>query len=423
MAISPARIAAYEILVRIESDRAYSSVLLPQYEASLQERDAALCHQIVLGVLRRKLFLDHKIREFAGARKLDLEVLIALRIGAYQLLELDRIPAHSAVNESVALVQRAKKASAKGLVNAVLRRLSISDNNTVIEDAFVNLSHPQWLLDRWTAQFGAEHTNTIACSNNTPPRTAFRLTSKALAEIPAGTRRSEIIDGAFIVSRISEQMRDLAEDGQIYFQDEASQLIASMIAIPTGGRFLDICAAPGGKTTQIAHRYRDSGATVIAGDIHLKRAEFLRSNCIRQGETDVQVVQYDAAGTLPFREKSFDTVLVDAPCSGTGTIASNPEIRYFLAPEDILDLSRKQLKILVNASKLVKDGGRLYYSTCSLEREENEDVIYAFLSGADDFRLAKGEIDLRFLTKEGFGRTFPDRDGTDGFFFAQVVRQ
>jgi len=424
MPISRARVAAYEILVRVERDRAYASALLPRYESELGERDAALCHQLVLGILRRKLYVDKRIREHAGAKKIDLEVLTALRIGTYQLLELDRIPDHSAVNDSVGLVQRARKVSAKGFVNAILRQIARDSvgarDGDSIDEVSIQLSHPKWLLERWIGQFGYEHAIAIASANNQPSRIAYRLTGKEL-ENEIVSYSSYIAEGAFTVPRLTAGLRELAEQGNIYFQDEASQLVAGLISIPERGRFLDVCAAPGGKTSLIALKNRS--AVTVAGDIYHPRVEFLRSNCLRQGISSVQVAQYDAVEALPFADNSFDTVFLDAPCSGTGTIGSNPEIRYFLSPEDIDELSRKQLSILLNASKMVKSGGRLYYATCSMEREENEEVIAAFLAESEDFTMTQIDGESRFATAEGFGRTFPDRDGTDGFFFAALFRR
>ncbi|MDI1240376.1 MAG: 16S rRNA (cytosine(967)-C(5))-methyltransferase RsmB [bacterium] len=423
MPISPARVAAYEILLRVERDRAYASALLPRYEAELGERDAALCHQLVLGVLRRKLYLDSRICNHAGAKKIDIEVLTALRLGAYQLLELDRVPDHSAVNDSVGLVQRARKVSAKGFVNAILRRIAgeslWTGSGESIDEISIDVSHPKWLLERWIRQFGYEKAVAIARANNQASRIAYRLTGREL-ETQIESERSEIVEGAFTVPRITHHLRKLAEEGNIYFQDEASQLVARLVSIPGGSRLLDVCASPGGKTSLVS--IRNPTVSVVAGDIHHWRVEFLRTNCIRQGISSVLVAQYDAAVQLPFAEGAFDTVFIDAPCSGTGTIGSSPEIRYYLDLGDIEELSRKQLLILENASKMVKSGGRLIYATCSLEREENEDVISAFLAGCKDFVPAAFTVDPRFITDEGFGRTFPDRDGTDGFFFAELIR-
>jgi 16S rRNA (cytosine967-C5)-methyltransferase len=161
----------------------------------------------------------------------------------------------------------------------------------------------------------------------------------------------------------------------------------------------------------------------VAGDLHWNRVEFLRENCQRQGVKFVHIVQYDAEQSLPFADGAFDAVLVDAPCSGTGTIRHNPEIRYFLKPNDLTELQNKQLRILKNASKLVNQGGSLIYSTCSLEREENEVVCEAFLRDDPDFTLVNPDVPMRFLTEQGFARTFPQRDGMDGFFIASFARE
>lgn len=422
MAISPARIAAYEVLMRIERDKGYSSVLLPQFEEPLSEKDKALCHEIVLGVLRQKFRLDAAIRQYSGPRKIDPEVLTSLRIGAYQLLFLERIPNHSAVDESVALVQRAKKTSAKGFVNAILRKLSGTQLSLDVGSTSIEASHPQWLLDRWAKQFGEERGVSIARANNQAPKLAFRLTAKGLAggfQVPESCTPSDVSDGAFLADRMTPDLRAASEKDEIYFQDEASQMVARSVSIPEGGSFLDVCAAPGGKATLIAAR---SDSPIVAGDIHQTRVEFVRSNAIRQGVANVNVLRYDAAASLPFADKSFDSILLDAPCSGTGTIRSNPEIRYFLDPKDIGELSSKQLAILRNASKLLKDRGSLYYSTCSLEFEENEGVISEFLREHTGFSVARPRQRESFLTEEGFLRTFPDRDGTDGFFLAILRR-
>jgi 16S rRNA (cytosine967-C5)-methyltransferase len=423
MAISPARIAAYEVLLRIERDHAYSSVLLPQFEEQLSEKDRGLCHEIVLGVLRRKYGLDAAITRFAGSKKIDLEVLTSLRIGTYQLLFLDRIPDHSSVNESVSLVQRAKKSSAKGFVNAILRKVAGADDLPDAASTSGETSHPQWLLDRWAKQFGKERANSIARANNETPPLTFRLTANGAArsiQTPASAVPSAITDGAFVAEKMTSELRVAADRGEIYFQDEASQMVARSVSLPSGGRFLDVCAAPGGKTTLIAAR---SEAAIVAGDIHHARVEFVRSNAARQGVGWVNVVQYDAATALPFPEESFDSILLDAPCSGTGTIRSNPEIRYFLEPGDIEELSLKQLAMLINASKVLKTSGRLYYSTCSLEHEENEGVIAEFLRSDTSMKLVRSDPEGRFSTQDGFLRTFPDRDGSDGFFLAVLGRE
>ncbi|PYS99134.1 MAG: hypothetical protein DMF63_13780 [Acidobacteria bacterium] len=424
MKISPARKAAFEILNRIDSTRAFSSVLLPEYEENLATNDRGLCHELVLGVLRRQIYLDRVIDHHTGAKRLDHAVRNSLRLGAYQILFLEKIPAYSAINESVNLVQMAKKTSAKGLVNAVLRRLSekapeLSFNDDV-ERVSVETSHPRWLIEKWIDDFGFETAKEIATANNEIPRAAFRMTARG-KNAPTGYEKSTSVDGAYTTTSIDSSLRQLADAGEIYFQDEASQLVAQIAASNMGERFLDVCAAPGGKTTLVASHAR--GKLLVAGDIHASRATLLKATCKRQDASFVNIVQYDAESELPFADESFDTVLVDAPCSGTGTIRHNPEIRYFLESGDFAELSTKQRGILENASKVVRPGGRLIYSTCSIQTEENEVVCREFLSQAEQFEQSTSSAPTRFATADGFARTFPHRDGMDGFFIAEFRRQ
>ena len=427
MAISPARRAALEILNRMDTDRAFSSVLLPQYEASLSPNDRGLCHELVLGVLRRKLYLDAIIDKFVGTKKLDTVVRNALRIGAYQLTSLDKIPAYSAINESVNLVKAAKKTSAKGLVNAVLRRISEKapalEFADEVERVSIQTSHPRWLIEKWIDDFGFADAERIAAANNEIPNVAFRSTGVDNSALSA-YHKGELVEGSFVTSSIDRALREMADAGEIYFQDEASQLVAAVAGRDPKGQFIDVCAAPGGKTTQIAKAYSGIASTlIVAGDLHESRVGLLRATCKRQRADTVNIVRYDAERSLPFADESFDTVLVDAPCSGTGTIRHNPEIRYFLELSDFAELAKKQLAILRNASYLVRRGGRLIYSTCSIQLEENEQVCGQFLKESATFEKSRPVVPERIVTDSGFARTFPHRDGTDGFFIAQFERR
>lgn len=425
MRISPARLAAFQILHRIETERAFSSVLLPAYEEKLEGNDRGLCHELVLGSLRRQIYLDALAHHFVGAKRLDTEVLVALRLGLYQLVVLDKIPPHAAINDSVNLVALAKKSSAKGLVNAVLRRVSEGVPELSYRDEFhrisVETSHPRWLIEKWSGEFGSRVAEEIAAANNVVPRVTFRYTSKADGEKEQDFESCRFVDGCRSASSIDDVLRSMADRGEIYFQDEGSQLVAQAVASRPVGRFLDVCAAPGGKTTQIAADIPD--ASVVAGDLYSSRVELLNSTCRRQGLDRVSVLQYDAEAGLPFADESFDTVLVDAPCSGTGTIRHNPELRYFLDQDDFAGLASKQRTILRNASKLVRPGGRIIYSTCSLEVEENEAVCSEFLVDAADFCKASPTVPAVLRTGDGFARMFPHRDGTDGFFIAEFDRR
>ena len=278
-----------------------------------------------------------------------------------------------------------------------------------------------WLLQRWERNFGWDRAAAIARANNDPSPLDFRATGNSFEiDSLANVQMCSFASGCWTGSDARELAR-LADIGKIYLQDEASQLVGNAVLSAAGHRVLDVCAAPGSKTTQISVRL-PADSFIAAGDVHFRRIEFLRENCERQSARSVNLVQYDAESALPFALESFDTVLVDAPCTGTGTIRQNPEIRYFAGPDDPLDLSSKQLLILRNASKMVSRGGTLFYSTCSLEPEENEDVCRAFMAAEPGFVAARPDVPARFLQGTGFARTFPDRDGLDGFFIAAFHR-
>lgn len=430
MKISPARIAAFEILTKIENEKAFSSILLANYEQNLSLKDRGLCHEITLGVLRKLFYIDRIIEKFTTARKLDRAVKIALRIGLYQILFLDKIPAYSAINESVNLAQRAKKTSAKGLVNAILRRatrekieLEFSDE---IEKVSMETSHPRWLIEKWIEQFGFGETEKLARANNEISGIAFRLTAKISLEnfkFDEKFKKSDLVENCFIAERFDADLLRLAKSGEVYVQDEASQAVAASVELKENENFLDVCAAPGSKTTCVAgKKLKAKRHLIVAGDLYSHRVKTLRENCRKQAVDFVNIVQYDAEESLPFADESFDWILLDAPCSGTGTIRHNPEIRYFLQKNDFGELSGKQLKLLENASKLVKQGGFLVYSTCSLEREENEKVIEKFLDANSHFEKTVPRVSEKILTPENFGRTFPQTHNSDGFFIAAMRR-
>jgi 16S rRNA (cytosine967-C5)-methyltransferase len=407
MSISPARAASFDILQKIDKEKAYSSVLLPIYEESLGIKDRALCHELTLGVLRRQIYLDKVIGKFVN-KKLDTAVRVALRLGLYQILFLDKIPAYSAINESVNLVQKAKKTSAKGLVNAILRNVTrerpVFEYADEMERISTETSHPRWLIEKWSAQFGFEATEALAIANNETGRLEFRGTAKS--------------DSALTGHEDLQTLNQLAREGKIYFQEEGSQMVATAVKLDRGQRFLDVCAAPGSKTTYIANGKAGENTLFVAGDLHTHRVEVLRDNCLNQGVDFVNIVQYDAEQFLPFADGTFDVALVDVPCSGTGTIRHNPEIRYFLNEKDFAELSNKQLRILGNASKLIKPGGKLIYSTCSLETEENEAVCANFIDRYPGFAQIAPDVPQKFITGRGFARTFSHRDDIDGFFIA-----
>ena len=429
--VSPARRAAFEILREVEAG-AFSSILLAAYEPELKPADRALTHELVLGVLRWQLWLDRLIEHYAkrAVERLDLPVRLALRLGLYQLKFLTRIPAAAAVNESVQLVRSARVSSAAAFVNAVLRRAVREpdfDPNALLdplERLAVQTSHPAWLVQRWIEAFGVAEAEAFARANNLIAPTAFRLVKGDFEGIGAQLReagglidQSAVAKDAWRVSGAASLVRELAASGQIYLQDEASQLVAQTVNIQPGERVLDLCAAPGGKTTLMAqrgetqraqtHRAEDR-ALIVASDRSAKRLETVLKITASHNLTSIQSLLLDAAQTLPFADGAFDRILVDAPCSGTGTLRRNPEIRWRISEPDIHELATQQKLFLRNAARVLKPGGQLVYSTCSVERDENEQVVEDFLRQNPHFQLTKTT------------RLWPQREGTDGFFIASL---
>ena len=444
MAISPARVAAYQILQRVEREDAYASELLHSARyAKLSAADHSLATELVMGVLRWRSWLDSEIARQSSLplTKLDAEVLTSLRLAAYQLMFLDRVPGRAAIYDSVELVKQARKRSAASFINAVLRKLAktepharvasgIEDSKTISELA-AQLAHPEWLVERWVHQFGFEHAVKICRYDQEIPETVIRITDRADEE-ELKADKVELAPGRLLSSArrvLAGNLKGASafRQGRIAIQDEASQLIALLLG--RGSKILDCCAAPGGKTRVLAKQ--NPSATIVAAELHPHRARLLR-NLVSTG--NVHVIAADARA-LPLTEL-FDRVLVDAPCSGTGTLARNPEIKWRLRVEDLADLRARQIAILSAAMERVAPHGRLVYSTCSLEPEENQAVVEAALSSNGSFRLVNGSDHLQELRSSGelvwedlasltigpYVRTIPGVHPCDGFFAASMEK-
>jgi len=440
VAVSPARIAAFNILLRVERESAYAVELLHGFLLDeLSPVDRNLATEIVMGVLRWRSMLDESIARlsFTPFRKLDFEVLTALRMGVYQKQFLTKVPAHAAVNETVELVKQAKKVSAAGLVNAVMRKVKSAaydpraSNLTGAEHLSSALAHPKWLVERWVTLFGLEVAQKICEYDQCIPATTLRLNNPADEALLAG-EGIQLSSGALMATARVVMSGDLTatqlfRDSKIAIQDEGSQLVAALVG--EGRRILDCCAAPGGKTAAMATRMPE--AEIVASELHPHRATLLRRLV---PQSNVEVVTADALA-LPYGA-DFDRVLADVPCSGTGTLARNPEIKWKLKPEDLLDLQSRQIAILRAAMQHVAPGGRLVYSTCSLEPEENEQVIAACLPANSEFTLVPVRTELQRLWESGelvwnniddlisgdFLRTIPGVHPCDGFFAAILQR-
>jgi 16S rRNA (cytosine967-C5)-methyltransferase len=436
--VSPARLAAFNILGRVEEDGAYASVMLAASDTQMRAEDRSLCYELVLGVLRRQVWLDSVIEHYAGRRaeSLDAPVRRALRLGLYQLRFLSRIPASAIVNESVNLAYVSRLRSAASFINAVLRRAArepeydpaahVTDR---IERLAIETSHPAWLIERWAKAFGPEETEAFARANNEAAPVAFRvITGRAseqevLAELRAGSGRlvrSRIVPNAWRIEGAGTRLRALASAGKVYLQDEASQLVAHVLDAQAGERVLDVCAAPGSKTTHIATK-TPGISLIVAGDVHEHRLRTVLEAGSRQGVETLRAVVHDGEADLPFAEGSFDRVLVDAPCTGTGTLRRNPEIRWRITAHDVQELSARQQRILSNAARLLRRGGRLVYSTCSVEPEENEHVLSRFLDENSDFRQSSLSMGESFERERLVpARIWPHKEGADGFFIASL---
>ena len=436
--VSPARLAAFEILLRVE-DGAYASVLLASREGKLSPPDRALTHELVLGVLRNQLWLDRLAEHYTRrmSDEMDVEVRVILRLGLYQLRFLTRIPASAAVNESVNLANVARKRSAGGLINAVLRRAAVDTEYDPVagiegltERLAVETSHPTWLIDRWVRAFGLEEAQAFARANNDAAPVAFRVVKNRAGEADildqlkdagAEITASTIAKNAWRITGGGRTLADMASAGKLYIQDEASQLVTTVLDPRPGESVLDLCAAPGSKTTHIADVTKNS-ATIVAADLHEHRLKSVSASAQLHGFSRVNCVTLDGLQPLPLPEGHFDRVLVDAPCSGTGTLRRNPEIRWRISTGDIEDLAARQKQLLKNASRTVKIGGRLVYSTCSVETEENEHVLQSFIENSKNFSQVKPDLDASLVTDEGAVRTWPHRQGSDGFFMCAFER-
>jgi len=436
--VSAARLAAFNILRRVEEEGAYATVLLAANDREMRADDRALCYELVLGVLRWQLWLDVLIEHYARrkAESLDAPVRRSLRLGLYQLRFLSRIPASAVVNESVNLAHVARLRSAAAFINAVLRRATREPNYDpasgvadLIERLAIETSHPQWLIERWIKAFGKDEAERFARANNEAPPVAFRIVRREsidevlneLSAAGASLETSKIAPRAWRIHGATALLQKLAREGKVYLQDEASQLVAHVVDAKKDERVLDVCAAPGSKTTHMATRTPDL-SLLVAGDLHEHRARHVVEAARWQGIENLQIIVHDAERFLPFNENSFDRVLVDAPCTGTGTLRRNPEIRWRITALDITDLAERQKRTLNSAARMVKPDGRLIYSTCSVEPEENEEVVADFLNSHARFKLIRVKVAAALQTAEGMARVWPHRDGADGFFIAQFDR-
>ena len=468
--IAPARLAAYDILTTVTAGRADLPAAIARARGALRdERDRALAAEISTGVQRQRAALDHLITHFSkrSLDRLDPEIVEILRLSAYQLLHLTRVPAAAVVDDAVDLAGWVGKRSASGLVNAVLRSLArgrralplperpadaqAGNREAALDYLSITLSHPRWLVTRWLDRFGFEAVETWLQFNNTQaPLTLRTNTLRTTATDLIGQLGAEgvrVHPGRFAPdSLIVDEGQPLGgsglADGWFVVQDEASQLVSLLAGSRPGARVLDTCAAPGGKTTALAAAMGGQGL-LVACDVRSRRMKLLRSTVATSRAGNIRLVQADLLKPLPFLGPSgvvsggiagggFDCVLVDAPCSGLGILRRDPDIRWRRGEGDLASLAAAQQTMIAHAARVVAPGGRLVYATCSTEPEENEAVAETFVQSAPDFsrvdlREAEGDLPpaVRTGVIDGHGhlRTSPHLHGLEAFFGAVFRRR
>jgi 16S rRNA (cytosine967-C5)-methyltransferase len=445
--IAPARAAAYDVLRAVAGTHNLASALAQTRGSLPSERDRALAGEIAMGTLRWQGAFDHVISAFAGRplTRLDSEVVDILRMSMFQLLHLTRVPASAVVDDAVNMTKMKGKRSAAPLVNAILRRVSrerdrlplpprtAAPRETALDYLSSTLSHPRWLVARWLDRLGFDAAEAWCRFNNSPAALTLRANrlrttvgdlADALGRYGVTTRPTRFAPDGLVVESGNPLLTPLAKSGDFVVQDEASQLVTLMTGVRSGEVVLDSCASPGGKTTAMAVAMKDRG-TIVAADVRPRRVRLLNETVRKSGARSVKVVQADATAPLPFRIQ-FDCVLIDAPCSGLGTLRRDPDIRWRRREAGLRDHAAFQLRALSTLAASVRPGGRLVYATCSSEPDENEEVVSRFLESHDEFSDEHPDLPPeieRFIDGAGHLRTMPARDGLEAFFAAALKKK
>ncbi|MDP9674717.1 16S rRNA (cytosine967-C5)-methyltransferase [Paenibacillus jamilae] len=443
-----AREVALDVLTGVEQEGAYSNLELNRrlQQAGLSASDVGLTTELVYGTVARRNTLDYFLNKFVqkGTAKLQPWVRSLLRMSVYQLVYLDRVPDHAVVSEAVTIAKRRGHQGISGMVNGVLRsmlresdKLHIPDGLSAEERISLEHSHPQWLVKRWIKQYGTDTAEAICKANNEPPAVSVRVNTTM-------TSRDQLLDemiakgidavpsavspyGIVVRSGGNMALTSWYTDGLLSVQDESSMLVAEAVAPEPGMAVLDCCAAPGGKTAHMAELMKDRGR-IVANDLHAHKHQLIREQANRLGLDAVETVTGDA---LDLKERyapaSFDRILLDAPCSGFGVIRRKPDLRWSKTAQDVRDITQLQHELLDSVAGLLKPGGILVYSTCTIEPDENEGQLARFLSEHPEYELAKDhsfpavshEMDG---IQKGSVQLLPQHFHSDGFYIARLRR-
>ncbi|MFT9367712.1 16S rRNA (cytosine(967)-C(5))-methyltransferase RsmB [Paenibacillus polymyxa] len=443
-----AREVALDVLTGVEQEGAYSNLELNRrlQQAGLSASDVGLTTELVYGTVARRNTLDYFLNKFVqkGTAKLQPWVRSLLRMSVYQLVYLDRVPDHAVVSEAVTIAKRRGHQGISGMVNGVLRsmlrepdKLRIPDDLSAEERISLEHSHPQWLVKRWIKQYGADTAEAICKANNEPPAVSVRVNTTM-------TSRDQLLDemvakgidavpspvspyGIVVRSGGNMALTSWYTDGLLSVQDESSMLVAEAVAPEPGMTVLDCCAAPGGKTAHMAELMKDRGR-IVANDLHAHKHQLIREQASRLGLDAVETVTGDA---LDLKERyapaSFDRILLDAPCSGFGVIRRKPDLRWSKTAEDVRDITQLQHELLDSVAGLLKPGGILVYSTCTIEPDENEGQLARFLSEHPEYELAKDHSfpDVNHEMdgiQKGSVQLLPQYFHSDGFYIARLRR-
>ncbi len=440
------REAAIRVLSEVQDEGRFSNKVLQEYsQTDMSLEDKRLLRELVYGVLENRMYIDSIIKSASNVRmkKIHPMILQILRVGIYQIGFMDRIPAHAAINESVKLAKKYGHKGTIGYVNGVLRKIDrerdmffLSEIPKNMQELSVRYSHPVFLVDLWIKQFGFEFTKELLEANNTKPLLNIRVNTLKIDRESLLDKLSkydlQLIRGELSRDCIKvvnpENITDSKEfrDGFFTIQDESSMLVTEISEPNEKELVLDVCSAPGGKATHMAQRMNDNGK-IIARDLYTQKINLIIENCKRLGINIVEGQVYDAAIFDESLRNKVDVCLVDAPCSGFGLLRRKPDIKFNRNKEDLDTLVEIQSKILNNSAGYVKSGGKLIYSTCTLNKNENLDQVQKFLDINPDFSLEPidlpEDIIISKTQKEGYIELYPHIHGTDGFFIAKMIRK
>ncbi|MCM3003824.1 16S rRNA (cytosine(967)-C(5))-methyltransferase RsmB [Priestia koreensis] len=440
------REVALDILLSIEKNQAFSNLLLNKSieKHGIKGKDTGLLTEMVYGTIQRKLTLDYYLEPFIkNPKKLQDWVRVLLRLSLYQMVYLDRIPERAVFYEAVEIAKKRGHKGISSMVNGVLRTIqrnglkSLDEIKKPLERISIETSHPLWLVERWAAQYGVEKTKGICEANLRAPKQSLRVNTSKFTKEEVKAQLAEegiqVKDGLFLEEALETQKGNAVyteafKQGMFTVQDESSMLVAHALNVEPNETILDSCAAPGGKSTHIAERLQQTGQ-VVSLDIHAHKVKLIEDQAKRLGLDNIDTKVSDSRKVQElFKDETFDRILVDAPCTGFGVMKRKPDVKYTKTEQDVKQLARIQADILRAVAPLLKKGGTLVYSTCTIDQDENQEVVYQFLQEHEDF-----QFDTTFKERmpsvlhphvtESQIQLLPDDFQSDGFYIASLRKK